>query len=169
MREDVNEIDVQMKEIDLYIDQLAAQGSLDGKLIAILHRAQEILGYLPNEVQAHIAHRLSMPPAKVFGVVTFYSFFSMVPKGKYVINVCMGTACFVVGADAVLNEFKKVLGIEAGETTPDRLFSLNALRCVGACGLAPLVLVNDKLYGKVTVADVKGIIDGYKGKEEGVG
>jgi len=158
-----------MKEIDLYIDQLAAQGSLDGKLIAILHRAQEILGYLPNEVQAHIAHRLSMPPAKVFGVVTFYSFFSMVPKGKYVINVCMGTACFVVGADAVLNEFKKVLGIEAGETTPDRLFSLNALRCVGACGLAPLVLVNDKLYGKVTVADVKGIIDGYKGKEEGVG
>jgi len=152
-----------MEEIDAFIDELAEQGSLDGKLIAILHRAQGIVGYLPTEVQAHIARRLSIPAAKVHGVVSFYSFFSTVPKGKYVINVCMGTACFVVGAEAILNEFKKLLGIEAGQTTPDRMFSLNALRCVGACGLAPVVVVNEKMYGKVTVKDAGKIIEEHKG------
>ena len=155
-----------MKELDQFIDELALQGgNLDGKLIAILHKAQEIVGYLPPEVQGHIASRLSIPPAKVFGVVTFYSFFTMIPKGKYAINVCMGTACFVVGAEAILNELKKQLGINPGETTADRMFSLNALRCVGACGLAPLVLVNDKLYGRITIADVKKIIDECKERE----
>jgi len=153
----------QLKELDAFIDGLAQSGSLDGKLIAILHRAQEIIGYLPEEVQVHIARRLSLPPAKVYGVVSFYSFFSMVPRGKYVIDVCMGTACFVVGADKVLNEFKKLLNIEAGQTTPDLLFSLNALRCVGACGLAPVVVVNGKMYGKVAPQDVSRIIDEYKG------
>jgi len=152
-----------MVEIDAFIDELAGRGSLDGKLIAILHRAQEIVGYLPAEVQAHVARRLSIPPAKVYGVVTFYSFFTMIPKGSYVVNVCMGTACFVVGADAVLNEFKRLLGIEAGQTTPDGLFSLNALRCVGACGLAPVVVVNEKMYGKIASKDVAGIIESYKG------
>ena len=152
----------QMKEIDAYIDELAQQGSLDGKLIAILHRAQEIVGYLPAEVQAHIARRLSMPPAKVNGVVTFYSFFSTIPQGKYVVNICMGTACFVLGADKILDEFSKQLGIASGETTPDHMFTLNALRCVGACGLAPLALVNGKLYGKITVEDVAKIISEYK-------
>jgi NADH:ubiquinone oxidoreductase subunit E len=152
-----------LKEIDAFIDELARQGSLDGKLITILHRTQEIIGYLPTETQAHIARRLSIPPAKVHGVVSFYSFFSTVPKGKYVINVCMGTACFVVGAEAILNELKTLLGIEAGQTTPDRLFSLNALRCVGACGLAPVVVVNEKMYGKVTLKNVGKIIEEYKG------
>jgi len=150
-----------MREIDAFIDALARQGSLDGKLIAVLHRAQEIVGYLPNEVQAHVARRLGIPLAKVNGVVTFYSFFSTVPKGKYVINVCMGTACFVVGADKVLDEFKKQLGIEAGQTTSDMVFSLNALRCVGACGLAPVVQINEKMYGKVAVADVSKLIDAH--------
>ena len=159
----------QLKEIDTFIDQLAGQGSLDGKLISILHRAQEIIGYLPVEVQAHIARRLSLPAAKVYGVVSFYSFFSMVPKGKYIINVCMGTACFVVGADKVLDEFKKHLGIDAGQTTPDRLFSLNALRCVGACGLAPVVVINEKMHGKVTVQDVPGIINEYREEHKGGG
>jgi len=152
-----------MRELDAYIDELAQQGSMDGKLIAILHRAQEIIGYLPKEVQIHIARRLSLPPAKVFGVVSFYSYFSMVPRGKFVIDVCMGTACFVIGADKVLDEFKNLLGIEAGQTTPDRLFSLNALRCVGACGLAPVISVNGKMYGKVTPKDVSKIIEEYKG------
>ena len=163
MAEKTNDLCVQMKEIDAFIDELAQRGSLDGKLIAILHRAQGIVGYLPSEVQAHIARRLSIPPAKVYGIVSFYSFFSMVPRGKYVIDVCMGTACFVVGADAILKEFKTLLGIEAGQTTPDRLFSLNALRCVGACGLAPVVVVNEKMYGKVTPEDVGKIINEYKG------
>ena len=153
----------QFKEIDEFIDELAKKGSLDGKLIAILHKAQEIVGYLPSEVQAHIARRLSMPPAKVNGVVTFYSFFNAVPQGEYVVNVCMGTACFVVGADAVLAEFEKLLGVKAGETTKNRQFTVSALRCVGACGLAPVVVVNGKMYGKVTVEDVQGIIDEYKG------
>ena len=157
----------QLAEIDAFIDELAAQGTLDGKLIAILHRTQEMIGYLPEEVQAHIARRLSMPPAKVYGVVTFYSFFSMVPRGKHIIDVCMGTACFVVGADKILAEFKKQLEIDPGQTTPDRLFSLNALRCVGACGLAPVVVVDGKMYGKVTPGDVAKIIDEYKGGADG--
>jgi len=152
-----------MEEIDAFIDELEKQGSLDGKLIAILHRAQGIIGYLPKEVLAHIARRLSIPAAKVHGVVSFYSFFSTVPKGRYVINVCMGTACFVVGAEAILSELKKLLGIESGQTTPDRMFSLNALRCVGACGLAPVVVINEKMYGKVTVKDAGKIIEEYKG------
>jgi NADH:ubiquinone oxidoreductase subunit E len=161
--EKTNELIDHVKEVDAFIDRLAEQGSLDGKLIAILHRAQGIIGYLPTEVQAHIARRLSIPPAKVHGVVSFYSFFTTVPRGKYVINVCMGTACFVVGAETVLNELKKLLGIEAGQTTPDRMFSLNALRCVGACGLAPVVVVNEKMYGKVTLKDAGRIIEEYKG------
>ena len=160
--ETCGQVSGQLKEIDAFIDQLAQEGSLDGKLIAILHRAQEIVGYLPDEVQAHIARRLCMPPAQVYGVVTFYSFFSTVPRGKYVVDVCMGTACFVLGADKILDEFKNQLGIDPGQTTEDKLFSLNALRCVGACGLAPLVLVNNKLYGKVTTDDVKNIIKEYK-------
>jgi len=152
----------QLQQIDAFIDELAKQGSLDGKLIAILHKAQEIVGYLPDEVQAHVARRLSLSPAKVFGVVTFYSYFSRVPRGKYAVDVCMGTACFVVGADAVLEECKKVLGIESGGVTDDHMFSLNALRCVGACGLAPLVLVNGKLYGRIKVDEVKGVLESYK-------
>jgi NADH-quinone oxidoreductase subunit E len=162
VKEKVNELCGQIEEIDAFIDELARKGSLSGKLVAILHRAQGIVGYLPDEVQAHIARRLSIPPAKVNGVVSFYSFFSTVPKGKYVINVCMGTACFVLGASRILEEFNKQLGIQAGQTTPDHLFSLTALRCVGACGLAPLVLVNEKLYGKVSVDDVKKIVTEYK-------
>ena len=152
----------QLKQIDAFIDELQQNGGLDGKLIAILHKAQEILGYLPQKVQAHVARRLSIPPAKVYGVVSFYSFFSMVPKGKHVINVCMGTACFVVGADKVLQKFQDILGIKPGETTPDLMFSLNALRCVGACGLAPVVDINGKMYGKVKPDDVTKIIKEYK-------
>ena len=155
-----------LKKIDAYIDELEQRGSLDGKLIAILHKAQEIVGFLPNEVQAHVAHRLSMPPARVNGVVTFYSFFNTKPKGKYAIDVCLGTACFVVGADKVFDEFKLALGIDAGQTTPDHLFSLNALRCLGACGLAPVVMVNGKMYGKVTTKDVAEIIEEYRGSGE---
>jgi NADH:ubiquinone oxidoreductase subunit E len=155
--------DSQLKEIDSFIDELAQRGSLDGKLIVILHKAQEILGYLPEEVQEYVACRLSIPPATVFGVVSFYSYFSMIPKGKYIINVCMGTACFVVGAKKVLEEFEKQLGIETGQTTPDGLFSLTALRCVGTCGIAPVVTVNEKTFGEVTREDVSGIIDEYRG------
>mgnify|MGYP002593094552 CR=1 FL=1 len=112
-----------------------------GELINILHAAQGIFGYLPREVQEIIAGRLHIPVSRVYGVVTFYSFFTMTPKGKYPISVCLGTACYVRGAEKVLDEFQRQLEIKVGETTPDGLFSLDCLRCVGACGLAPVVTI----------------------------
>lgn len=110
-----------------------------GELINILHAAQEIFGYLPREVQEMVAAELHIPVSRVYGVVTFYSFFTMTPKGKYPISVCLGTACYVRGAEKVLDEFQRQLEIKIGETTSDGLFSLDCLRCVGACGLAPVV------------------------------
>jgi len=145
-----------LKELDAFIDALPTK---EGKLIVVLHKAQEIIGYLSEEVQNHIALKLMIPPARVYGVVTFYSFFNTKPKGKFRINVCLGTACFVRGAQEILDEFSKLLHIAPGETSEDMLFSLDALRCVGACGLAPVVIVNGKAYGRVTVSDVNGIIE----------
>lgn len=128
------------------------------ELINILHEAQELHGYLPREVQEIIARQLNIPVSKVYGVVTFYSFFTMTPKGEHPISVCMGTACYVRGAEKVLDEFKRILKIEVGETTPDGKFSLSSLRCVGACGLAPVVLIGEKVYGRVTPAEVEKIL-----------
>lgn len=141
-----------------------ANGNLEGELINILHRTQETFGYLPAEVQEVIAEKLEISAAKVYGVVTFYSFFTMIPRGEYPISICTGTACYVRGAETVLAEFKKLLGINVGETSPDGKFSLNCLRCVGACGLAPVVLVGEKTYGRVAPDDVSGIIDEFTGK-----
>ena len=150
-------------ELDAFIDGLLQK---NGALIPTLHKAQELFGFLPTEVQNHIAHKLDIPSSKVFGVVTFYSFFNTTKKGNYRVNVCMGTACFVRGAQDVLDEFAKELGIKPGETSEDGMFSLDALRCVGACGLAPVLSVNSKVYGRVTVEDVKGIVDEYMAKED---
>jgi NADH-quinone oxidoreductase subunit E/NADP-reducing hydrogenase subunit HndA len=133
-----------------------------GELINILHKTQGAFGYLPAEVQEVIAEKIRMPVAKVYGVVTFYSFFTMTPKGEYPISICTGTACYVRGAENVLAEFKKELGIEVGDTTADGRFSISCLRCVGACGLAPVVLVGDKTYGRVAPDDVKEILDEYR-------
>ena len=113
-----------------------------GELINVLHQTQDFLGYLPAEVQELIAEELHMPTAKVYGVVSFYAFFTMTPKGKYPVSVCMGTACYVRGGEKILDAFKKELGVEVGETDADGLFSLTSLRCVGACGLAPVAMVN---------------------------
>ncbi|MBN1769193.1 MAG: NADH-quinone oxidoreductase subunit NuoE [Prolixibacteraceae bacterium] len=132
------------------------------ELINVLHQVQHKLGYLPAEVQELIAKELNMSAAKVYGVVTFYSYFTMLPKGEHPISVCMGTACYVRGAEQVLDELKRNLKIEVGETTADGKFSLNALRCVGACGLAPVVLVGDKVHGRVAPSDVKNILAEYK-------
>ena len=136
-------------------------GNLEGELINVLHKCQSTFGYLPAEVQEVISEKMGIPAAKVYGVVTFYSFFTMIPKGKHPISICTGTACYVRGAETVLAEFKKELDIEVGETSEDGNFSLSCLRCVGACGLAPVVLVRDKTYGRVAPDDVKGIIDEY--------
>ena len=149
----------QFKELDEFIDALPSK---KGELIRVLHFAQKTYGYLPQELHVHIARRMGVPTAKVFGVVSFYSFFSMEPKGEFDISICLGTACYVRGADKVLDEFKKELGIDVGETTSDGKFSLSVLRCVGACGLAPVVLVNGKVYGRVATAEVKGILDEYR-------
>ena len=114
-------------------------GNNPGELINVLHQTQDFLGYLPAEVQELIAERLHMPTAKVYGVVSFYAFFTMTPKGKYPVSVCMGTACYVRGGEKILDAFKKELGVEVGQTDANGLFSLTSLRCVGACGLAPSV------------------------------
>ena len=135
-------------------------------LINVLHQVQGKIGYLPIEVQQVIADCLHIPAAKVYGVVTFYAFFTMTPKGKYAISVCLGTACYVRGAEKVLEEFERQLGIKSGETDAEGLFSLNTLRCVGACGLAPVAMVGDKVYGRLTPADVKTIVEEYRAMEK---
>ena len=146
------------RELESFINSLDTK---EEALITVLHKAQEIFGYLPKEVQEFIADKLNEPLARVYGVVSFYSFFTMIPKGDIAISVCMGTACFVRGAEKVLDEFQSRLGIKAGETSPDGKFSLDVLRCIGACGIAPVVLVNGKVYKKVEAGEVKNIVSEY--------
>ncbi|MBO5328676.1 MAG: NAD(P)H-dependent oxidoreductase subunit E [Clostridia bacterium] len=136
--------------------------SVPGCLMHILQEAQGIFGYLPIEVQTIIAEKLNVSLSEVYGVVTFYSQFSLQPKGKYRISMCLGTACYVKGADKVLEEIEKQLGIKCGECTPDGLFSVDSCRCVGACGLAPVMMINDDVYGKLTPDMIKGILDKYR-------
>jgi NADP-reducing hydrogenase subunit HndA len=131
------------------------------ELINVLHKAQGLFGYLPAELQEVIAKELDISVAHVYGVVTFYSFFTMTPKGAHPISICLGTACYVRGAEKVLEEFKKELKIQVGETSGDGKFSLSCLRCVGACGLAPVVMVGEKVFGRVSPEGVKDIIAEY--------
>ncbi|WP_299525430.1 NAD(P)H-dependent oxidoreductase subunit E [uncultured Lutibacter sp.] len=132
------------------------------ELINVLHKTQNTFGYLPEEVQQIVAEDLNTSLAHVYGVVSFYSFFTMTPKGEHPINICTGTACYVRGAEKVLNEFKSILNIKIGETTRDGKFSLSSLRCVGACGLAPVVLVGEKVFGRVTLDGVQRILNEYQ-------
>ena len=134
----------------------------DGALIPVLHSAQEIYGYLPIEVQTMIADGLEVPLAEVYGVVTFYAQFSLNPKGEYKIGVCLGTACYVKGSGDILEKIKQDLGIDVDGCTPDGKFSLEATRCIGACGLAPVFTINDDVYGRITADDVPGILAKYK-------
>jgi len=132
-----------------------------GALMPVLQKAQEIYGYLPIEVQTIISDAMCVPLEKVYGVATFYSQFSLFPKGKYKISVCLGTACYVKGSGDIYNKLEEVLGIKGGECTPDGKFSLEACRCIGACGLAPVLTVNEDVYGRLTADDVKDIIAKY--------
>ncbi|AVQ18209.1 MULTISPECIES: NADH-quinone oxidoreductase subunit NuoE family protein [Fusobacterium] len=154
---------VGFKELENYILTLEDKKS---SLIIILHKAQEIFGYIPEEVQEFIAEKIEVPVSKVYGVVSFYNFFSMEPKGKYPISVCTGTACYVRGAEKILEALQKELGLKLGGVTEDGLFSLDSLRCVGACGLAPVMLVGKDVHGKVKPEDVKKIIENYKNLEK---
>ena len=133
-----------------------------GEVINVLHKVQGEFGYLPAEVQELVAKELNIPVSRVYGIVSFYSFFTMTPKGEHPISVCLGTACYVRGAEKVLGELKRQLGINVGEVTPDGKFSLTCLRCVGACGLAPVIEVGEKVYGRVTPDHVKDILAEYK-------
>ena len=127
----------------------------------VLQGAQEIYGYLPIEVQTTIAQALDIPLEEVYGVVTFYAQFSLYPKGQYKISVCLGTACYVKGSGSIYDKLQQLLGIGGGECTPDGKFSLDACRCVGACGLAPVMTVNDEVFGKLTADDVQGILEKF--------
>ncbi len=133
-----------------------------GALIPVLHEAQELFGYLPIEVQKKISEGLDVPLAEIYGVVTFYTQFSLQPKGKFKIQLCMGTACYVKGSGKILDKLKEKLGIDVGDITEDGKFSLEACRCIGACGLAPVMMVNDDVYGRLVADDIEGIISKYK-------
>ncbi len=132
-----------------------------GALMPVMQKAQDIYGYLPIEVQTMIADGMGIPLEKVYGVSTFYSQFALNPKGKYQISVCLGTACYVKGSGDVYAKIEEILGIKGGECTPDGKFSLDACRCVGACGLAPVMMINDEVYGRLKPDDVKGILEQF--------
>ena len=134
-------------------------------LMMILSDIQKEYGYIPLEVQEIVSARTGISVAEIYGVVTFYSFFSLTPKGKYVIGVCLGTACYVKGAQQVLDKFSELLGIKPGETSADGLFTLDALRCIGACGIAPAVTINGKVYPKLSVDAVPKVVNEYKEME----
>ncbi|MGI6777639.1 MAG: NADH-quinone oxidoreductase subunit NuoE [Acetivibrionales bacterium] len=138
--------------------------STKGALIPVLHEVQELYGYLPMEVQKAISEGLNIPLTEIYGVVTFYTQFSLKPKGKYKIQLCMGTACYVKGASHILDKLQEKLGIHVGDCTEDGLFSLEACRCIGACGLAPVMMINDDVYGRLEPDQIEQIIDSYREK-----
>jgi NADP-reducing hydrogenase subunit HndA len=146
----------------LLMNAISKHKNSQGALIPILHEAQEIYGYLPMDVQKIVADALDISLAEVYGVVTFYTQFSLEPKGKYNISICMGTACYVKGAGLILDKLKEKLEIDVGQCSEDGLFSLEACRCLGACGLAPVLTVNEEVYGRLVPEDVEGILKKYK-------
>ena len=148
----------QAAKLDAVIAECTGDVSM---LMHVMQVAQDIYGYLPFEIQQKIADGMKVPLEKVYGVATFYAQFALSPKGQYAISVCLGTACYVKGAQEILDELSLQLGIDPEECTADGKFSLTACRCIGACGLAPVLTVNDDVYGKITAADVKGILAKY--------
>ena len=133
-----------------------------GNLIMVLHQVQQTYGYIPRNIAIEISELLSVPLAKIYGVVTFYNFFKLQKAGKYIVQVCLGTACYLRGGDDLIKEFEKQLGVGVNATTSDGLFSVEAVRCLGCCGLAPVVVVNGEVYGKLKKEDVAGIIEKYR-------
>ena len=149
----------QKEKLDAVIAKYAGDKS---RLMAVMQEAQGIYGYLPLEVQAEIANGMDVPLEKVYGVATFYAQFSLSPKGENHVAVCLGTACYVKGAGDLYNRLQEILGIGGDECTPDRKFSLTACRCIGACGLAPVLTVNEEVYGRLVVDDIDGIVEKYR-------
>lgn len=133
-----------------------------GGLIPVLHQIQNIYGYLPEDVLKIVSQELNVPMSEIYGVASFYSYFSLEPKGEHIIRVCLGTACYVKGAQGLIDRLSKELGIEVGKTTPDGKFTLEATRCLGACGLAPVMVIGEKVYGRLTPDDIPNILKEYK-------
>ena len=153
------------KKKDKFIEKLFSEYEpIKDNLIQMLNEIQEHYGYIPLDVQKELSEFLSVPMAEIYGVITFYSRFSLKPKGKYNISICLGTACFVKGSEKLLDTAKETLKIKEGETTEDGKFSLEATRCIGACGLAPVFTVNDEVYGKATPEMMKKVIEEYRNK-----
>ena len=148
------------KQLDEVICEWKGQ---PGGLLPVMQQAQSIIGCLDEEVQNYIAGAMEVPLADIYGITTFYSLFTLEPKGKYAVGLCMGTACYVKGSQPVLDELQKVLGgIEVGKTTDDGMFTLDATRCIGCCGLAPAMMINEAVYGRLAPADIPGIIEKYR-------
>jgi len=142
---------------------IEAHKDMQGPLMPILHEAQHIFGAIPIQVQKAISEKLNVPLAEIYGVVTFYSQFTLEPKGDYLISVCLGTACYVRGSQQIIDKIIELTGVSVGTTSADGKFSLEATRCIGACGLAPVLTVNEDVYGRLTVNEIPGIIEKYKG------
>ncbi len=153
------QMNAKLEELKAFI---ADNKDVDGPLMPIMQKAQELCGYLPMEAMNIIADALDIPVSKIYGVATFYAQFSLTPKGDNIIQVCTGTACYVKGAQAVLDEVIHQLGIRSGETTEDGLFTIQDTRCLGCCGLAPVMTINDDVYGRMVPGQVKGILDKYR-------
>lgn len=147
------------QELDEFIAQ---QSKGRDALIPILHKAQDIFGFLPIDVQEHVAKAMDLPVSEVLGVVTFYHYFTMQPRGRHTVNICLGTACYVRGAKKVVEALTQELDIKMGETTEDRRFSLTAQRCFGACGLAPVIMIDDDVHGRVTPKKIAGLLAQYE-------
>ena len=151
------------KELYEQLDKVILQcKDQPGGLLTIMQNAQEIFGCVDEDVQHYISKEVGVPVSTIYGVATFYSQFTLQPKGKYAIGLCLGTACYVRGSQLVMDELVKQLGVEPGHTTPDGLFTLDATRCIGCCGLAPAMMINDDVYGKVTPEEVSGILNKYR-------
>ena len=156
----MNEIIEKMTpEISAFIDEWKSK---PGNLIMVLHQVQQTYGYIPRNIAIEISERLDVPLAKIYGVVTFYNFFKLEKAGKYKIQVCLGTACYIRGGDDLLKALEKELGIGLNSTTPDGMFSIEAVRCLGCCGLAPVIVVNGNVHGRLTTKDVPAIIEQYR-------
>lgn len=158
--------DTRFDELKAYIETLRDKPHFESYLIAVLHKAQELFGHLSRETMDFVSVEMNIPTAHIWGVATFYHFFNLTEQGQHTVSVCMGTACYVKGAADILEAIKKELGVEVGGTTEDNLFTLQEARCVGACGLAPVIMIDDEIYGDLTPEKVVEVLDSYREEAE---